>query len=285
MRILTFTNARGESLRLDGTNHAVSSVSGLGDVDSDTQMQKAPYMDGQTYIDSILQPRPISIEGGFSSLDPVVRSKQRQYMQRVLNPKLGPGTLRYEHDGGIKEITAVADGAPAFPDKGQNPFQMFLINLLCPDPYWRDLNQTSRALQAYVGNFTLPFTLPFELGYAGDRTTLLNEGDVPAPVRIDIHGPTTNPQVINRTTGEFIKVNRSIAANEILHINTTPGQKRVEVYRDGDTIINAFGNFAHAEGATFWQLELGPNEIEHIADAGRADATVAVSWHNLYAGI
>lgn len=283
---LIFTNSKGESIELFGHPFRLISVEGLlGDVEAETQMQRTPYQDGEEYIDTILRPRYGTIELKITGSDVADVEAKRRRLSSAFNPKLQLGTLRYERGNEVREIKAISESIPFFPDGTTNrgrTFQKAVINLVCPNPYWRSLHSTSRALQAYVGNFTLPFTLPFELGVEGDRTTLINEGDMPAPVLIDIHGPTVNPRVINRTTGEFIRVNRSIEANEILHIDTTPGEKKVHLYR-GNRVIPVFGDLDH--DSDFFFLEVGENEIEHVADAGNAHALVAITWQDRFVGV
>lgn len=283
MRKLIFTNSKDETIELGyHTPYLINKIDGLGETGADIATTEAPYVDGSIYIDTRLSPRELSIEGTFRRLTSTELYKNRQRLQRVLNPKLGVGTLRYEHEGIVKQIDAIVDGSPAYADKDREPFQKFQINLLCPDPYWRDSNQVSQPLQAYRGNLTLPTTFPLEFGLEGSRVTLYNNGDVPTPVNIDIHGPITNPQIINKTTGERIRVNRAIASDEILHIDTTPGQKRAEVYR-GNEIEQVFGYLDH--NSDWIELALGANVIEHIADAGDNKAMVAVSWQSRYSGI
>lgn len=282
MRKLHFENSRGEVITFDSTHLFIDSLTGIGEVDADIQGQTSPYQDGDTYIDTILQPRYPTLEGTILEGDFDKQRLQRKNILRVCNPKLGMGKLTLEIDQEVKEIDAVLDGSPIFPEQGEEVYQSFLINWKCPNPYWKDPNQTSKPLQAYVGNFTLPFTLPFELGKSGSRTILYNEGDLPAAVRIDVQGPVTNPRIINQTTGEWIRINRAIAADEILHIDTTEGSKRVEIYR-GDMVYPALGYMDH--DSTWLKLEVGENEIEHIADAGDRNSLVAFTWNTLYVGI
>ena len=282
---LIYTNVRGESVELFGPPFRLISVEGLGDVDADIQTQKSPYQDGSTHIDTTLTERLISIEFKIvgNSIEEI--QKYRKLISSVFNPKLGLGTLQYIGKGENKEIQALSEHVPYFPDGRGNrgrDYQKALIDLICPDPYWRDPRVISRALRAYQGRFTLPTTFPVELGIEGDTTILTNEGDTPAPITIDIQGPVTNPQVINKTTGKFIRVNLSLSENEVLHIDTGR-PRRVEIYRDGRTIENAMGYIDHY--SDFWELSVGPNEVQYIADAGNANAIVAVAWQNRYVGI
>src|SRR5699024_4529074 len=273
---------RGEQVEFYLSPLIIESLEGIGEVDADIQSQQSPYQDGDNYIDTLLQPRFIELEGSILKTDLTDIKQYRKHILRVCNPKLGLGKITLELDGDIKEIMGVLDGSPVFPERSQDVWQKFMIDWKCPDPYWKDLNSTSKPLQSYVGNFKLPTTFPIQLGISGDRTLLINEGDVPTPVRIDVSGQTTNPQIINRTTGEYIRINRTIADDEILHINTASGQQRVEVYRD-NTIEQGFGYLDH--NSELFMLEVGENEIEHIADAGNAKAMVAVSWQSRYTGM
>jgi Phage tail protein len=282
LRRLTFENARGESIVFYLAPLLITSLTGIGEVDAELQSQKSPYQDGDTHIDTVLQPRYIDLEGAIIETDLKEIKKYRKNILRVCNPKLGLGKITLELDGDIKEIYGVPDGSPVFPERGQEPIQNFVITWKCPDPYWRDPLEISRALRAYQGRFTLPTTFPIEFGVEGDTTILINDGDTPAPITIDIQGPVTNPQVINKTTGQFIRVNLSLSENEVLHIDTGR-PRRVEIYRDGRTIENALGYIDHY--SDFWELSVGPNEVQYIADAGNANAIVSVAWQNRYVGI
>ena len=285
--ILEFTNVRGNTVTFGGSPFGLVSVEGLGDVEADIQRQKAPYQDGSSFIVAELGDRHISMEFIIRGENYKEVRELRRLLSMSVSPKLGLGTLKYiSGDGDVKEIEAVAESVPVFPDmeaRGER-WQRGIINFIAPNPYWRDLNQTSKPLQSYVGNFKLPMTFPFMLGVSGSRTELYNEGDVPASVQIEIHGPTTNPQVINRTTGEYIRINRAIAEDEVLHIDTTSGRQRVEIKRGNET-IPAFGFLDHNGTLTDFKLDLGENEIEHVADAGNRNALVTITWQSMYVGI
>lgn len=275
---LIYTNELGQSIKFsDRPPYVLTKIEGLGDLDADIQTQKAPYQDGETHIDTLFEPRYINME--ISIVGENVDDLRRQ-LSKVMNPKVN-GVLRYEEETIVKEIECINEHVPKYPTK--NKFHhVAIVDLIAPNPYWRDPQTVSRALRAYEGKFKLPTTFPIEFGISGDTTILWNEGDADAPVTIDIQGPVTNPQVINKTTGQYIRVNRSLSADEVLHIDTGR-PRRVEIYRDGDTIENAMGYLDH--NSDFWELVVGANEIQYIADAGNADAIVAVAWQNRYVGV
>lgn len=288
MTKLTVTNKRDETITLTSDEREKRLIEfDIQAVEADVQTQKAPYQDGAAYIDSQLETRDLSIEFILRNREQRELERMKRQVGKVLNPKLGVCELRYENEDGTWIIDAVPEESPYYPQGDDNRlpgFQRGEIDLIAPNPYFRDTNRVSQSLTAYEGYFKLPTKLPFKLGKQGDQTTLKNDGDIPVPVQIDIQGPVKNPEIRNTTTDKFIRVNRSIASDEILHIDTEPGNKRIEVYK-GSQIMIAMGSLDYVNGAEFWQLEPGDNRVEYYADSGNKDAIVAVSWSNRYISI
>lgn len=282
MRRLTYKNARGESIIFYMKPFLIESLEGIGEVDTSIQTQNSPYSNGVSFVDSTLQERFIDMEGKILDTNKQGIREKRRYMSRVLNPRIGLGEITLELDGATYKIDAIPEGTPTFPERSIDVWQSFSVSWQCPSPFWRSPNRTQRPLVAYTGLFTLPMTFPFELGVSGSSTTVYNEGDVMSPVVIEIEGPTTNPQVINRTTGEFIKINRSISEGDKVVINTESGRRRIELVTSEGT-KSIFGDLDH--DSSLFYLELGENKIEHVADSGNEKAEVIVKWQNMYAGV
>src|SRR5690606_12041463 len=141
---VVFTNALNQSVEL--TNRApfvLSAIDGLGDVDANVQTQKAPYQDGSTPVDVVLNERPIPIEITILADNPQEVQRMRSLLASVFNPKWGEGTLRYENDYAIREIKAIPEHIPTFPSGEKNrgyTFQRSMIDLICPDPYWKSID-------------------------------------------------------------------------------------------------------------------------------------------------
>lgn len=280
-----FTNAKNQTVELFDNPYRLMRVEGLGETESSVQTQRAPYQDGVIYLDSVLNDKSIEIELKITGEHQQDLNAKRRSLASVFNPKLGVGKLRYISDDDIKEIDVVADAVPFFPDGQRNrkpTFQRSLVYLRALNPYWRDPQEVSRALRAYEGKFTFPFTFPVQFGVEGDVTTLQNDGDTSTPVIISIQGPIRRPMIENRTTGKHITINTTLTPEEVLYIDTSKQHKRVEIYR-GNQVIRAMGYLDH--NSDFWELEVGKNEIRYRADEGLAEAIAAISWHNQYVGI
>jgi hypothetical protein len=282
MQRIIFTNARGQSVELKSSApFLLQSVDGLGDVDADTQTQKSPFQDGSTYIDSVLQERAISLEIVIIASDKPTLLQQRQYLASVFNPKLGQGILRYENGEVVREIEAVPDGVPVFPSGRENRglvFQKALVNLLCPNPFWKSTEITEEP--TFEPLFSFPFEGMFQIGIQRDARIIVNDGDAPAPLQIEFHGPAVNPIIINKTTGEFIKVNQTLQEGEVMKIDTTPGNKSVYFIQPDGTARNVF-NWIDLN-SSFFQLVVGENEIEYSADSDIQGAIVNISYRKLY---
>lgn len=287
MEKLTFTNANGESITFEKkAPFLLQRIEGTGATEIEDQSQKAPYQDGETPIDSSLDPRFIPIQFALLGSDEKDVYRKRRTIQRVCNPKLGEGVLKHEHPGGINEIKTKIDSGPTFPAGKDNrgiQFQTGLLTFKCHSPFWLDSFDTSEPLEAWIGLFKFPLTFPMKFGRKGESKILQNDGDVSTPVMIEFTGPATNPQITNKTTNEFIKVNRSLLTGETLVINTAFGNKRVDIMNGDGTSTNVF-NWIDVN-STFFSLIPGENEIEYTADSGADSAAVKLTYRNRYVGI
>jgi hypothetical protein len=281
---LIYTSSDGRTIVLFNSPFQLSKVEGIGDVDADIQSQKSPFQDGTTYIDSLMNERPISIELKISGRDSEELKNNRRLLSSIFNPKLGPGLLQFIDGTDIKEIIVESEHVPIFPDGNSNrgeTYQKAVIGLIANNPYWRSPSITEEP--TFEPLFQFPFDGPFEMGVQRDERIIVNDGDAPAPLQIEFHGPAVNPIIINKTTGEYIKVNQTLGENEVMKIDTTPGQKSVYFVAADGTERNVF-NWIDL-GSTFFQLVIGENVIQYSADSDIQGAIVDISYSKLYVGI
>lgn len=272
---VVFINSRGQSIEL--TNRLpflLESVEGRGGVEANIQMQSAPYQDGATYIDSNLETRALTLHVNMKANSRDELNSLRQTVSSIFNPKLGKGTLIYSNGDTERKIEVVVDGSPAFPvgDAKGKWFQRTAINLIAPDPYWMDLFAENYKLEDFVGNFRFSFHFPVRFATRGDSKLLVNKGDVPTPIKVEFRGPVTNPKITNLSTGEFIKVNREIPAGYKLILDTSFGNKRVEIVGPDGIVSNAFHYIDLA--STFFNLDVGENRFSFITDGGSPEVYV-----------
>lgn len=258
-RLLTFTNSRGESITFrNGSSFFINSVEGLGDVDAEIQMQQAPYQDGLSYIDSVLTTRHISFQVNIRGVDDTDISQKRSKLAALFNPKLGPGTLEYRYGEVVRIIDAVAEHVPKFPsgfDNRGRQHQVGLVDLICPNPYWRSTSIIEEP--AFESLFEFPFEGEYEFGMQRNDRLIYNDGDTPAPIQVDFYGPAESPIIENLTTGEFIRINKRLEEGQIFKIDTADSSLFF-VDEDG-TKTNVF-HWIDLD-STYFKLEIGENDI------------------------
>ena len=152
MKKVIFINSKGEKLTIYKSPYFLSRIEGTGATITHIQTHKSPNQDGETYIGNTLEYRPITIEGAIREIDNKKVMQLRHNMLKVLNPKLHLCKLVYEYDGGVKTINCIVDGSPTFHKSPRDVFQRFLIHLYCPDPFWRDLKESSIDLVTWISN-------------------------------------------------------------------------------------------------------------------------------------
>jgi hypothetical protein len=136
MREIVFTNANGVSITLGSSPILIDSITGLGGAPVSIQYQKAPYQDGSTYIDALMENRIITVDCTLSAAATLTAQyTQRATILNVLNPKLGKGTIVYTYAGGTKTFFAIPV-QPVFPNKhATTARQKFQISFECCDPF------------------------------------------------------------------------------------------------------------------------------------------------------
>ena len=146
MQKVTFTNARGVSISFGYSSPIIlSSIEGLGDVAAENLSQRSPYQDGETHVDTRLEPRYIPVR--FLLIGNVTQN--RKNIASILNPKLSEGILRYENGGEVREIACIPESVPYFPSgdaRGPN-YQEGTVTFKAHNPYWQSIEETTEPLQ------------------------------------------------------------------------------------------------------------------------------------------
>lgn len=284
MPSLTITNTAGLSVTLGNTApYYIETIDGLSEVPVLFETQKAPKQHGATYLGSTLEEREITIEGTIiTRQNPSELQAKKRLLQRVVNPvSQQPVLLRYQDGAFMREIPAVAETLPIFPsDEGNKSFyyQKFLLVLICHQPFWQDVYTESREMSYLMGGLQFGLKLPASFAKRGFQRAAFNTGDVSAPVEIEFKGAAVNPTVTNETTGQVIKVNRSLGPDDTLTIGTAFGSKYVR--------INGENAFHYLDlSSEFWQLAPGDNILSYASNNDSINTRVTVTWRNRYVGI
>lgn len=276
MRKLTFTNSKGATITFERDGSFLfNNITGLGEVAAELQMQKSPYQNGATLIDVVLGTRAISFEFTIRGEGDDDISAKRELLSSVFNPLNGEGLLTYQYGTRVRQINVAIDHVPTFPSGRENRSewkQRGIINLTASKPYWEETNPINVKLEDFVGSFRFPFTLPTRFSTRGDSKVLANYGDVPSPIEVEFRGPVINPTLTNQSTGEFIRVNQEIPMGYKLILDTSFGNKRVDIVAPDGTTTNGF-HYIDLQ-STFFSLDVGDTRIGFVAESGSPEVYV-----------
>lgn len=284
--MITWSNKRGGLTFNDPLSplYRVVRITGLSSPDTDVQMQTAPYQDGATFIDSNFEPRDVSLLFEFEGRDPQHVKECRRQISRLFNMKDGMGELTLVD----QDVTILAVPRKViYNDDSHNLWptvQKVLVEFVCPNPFLLDNYITGEQMAYLVGGLKFPLVLPAKFADRGYQRVFENVGDVPTPVQIEFKGPATNPTITNLTTGEYMAVGRDLGENDVLYVDTSFGNKRVEIRREDGTIENAM-HYITDLNVSFFQLEIGDNLIEYSSNNDSTLTRVRISYRNRYVGI
>ena len=289
---LTYTNERGESIVFSPASvyHTnFKDVTGLSDVRNAIYSTSSMGQDGDTYLGYRIESRDIDIVGFIKERDKQAAQAQRRRLNRILNPQYD-ATLTYEFGSFKRVIGCKIVDAPIF--KRKPIYEQFTVQLTCLNPFWREEKETREDIATWIGGFEflepdgLEITPEWEIGYRQPSliVNVFNSGDVKSGLRVDFRaiGALTNPQLLNIDTQEFLKLNISLQAGDVVSVNTGYGEKSVELTRDG--IKKDAFRFLDVD-SSYLQLAVGDNLFRYSAETNAENLEVSIYHNNLYLGV
>lgn len=255
------------------SDYKLIKVEGLESSDYEISIEQYTNYDGGYTNKKRVLPRDVFIEVDYKGLN---KEFERQKLIGFFNPKQ-QGILTVNYCGIEKYIAYEVESFKAPIDNLYEPLN-FKVDLVCPDPYLKEY-EIGEEISTWIGGWKFKFKLPFRFKQKGEtKKNIYNSGHVKTPVKIIFKGPAINPSVTNLTTGEFIKVNRTLTVDDTLVITTNFGNKRIE--QNG---INVF-NYIDLS-STLFSLGVGDNVIELITDDVSDNANIKITYRNRYVGV
>jgi hypothetical protein len=267
-------------------NHQIESFPLIGGEDANMITTKIWNQHGNTFVNSYME----SFEGELifalyqADLSELEITEQRKAVTNVCNPLNGIVTMKVSLNSGEvfnRDITFTS--APIFPtgfENRNNIWQKVQLIYEANSPFWYAEEEIVESFQGAEPLFQFPFEMsptdPIIFGNVIPSKIATNEGQVEAPVIIEIYGSCVNPRIENETTNEFIAFkDLTMNANDTLVIDTTFGQKKVEL--NG---VNVFNKLDFS--STFFNLKIGENSIDFTDESGSTTATILFIYKNLY---
>ena len=268
-------------------------VKGLSDVTAKINTISNVGQDGETETSVYLDPRDITIKGVLRTSNYEEQNTLIHNLNRILDPHFS-GTLTYILGTVRRKIPCRASAAPVWTKTSKLPG--YSITLFCPNPYWAEESEGGKKVAG--GETTFHFPLPHfrstDEGWMWPITIgrtltnavvpILNESDADCGMiwTVEALAAVVNPGITNVNTGEYLKLNLTLAAGDVLTVTTAYGKKRIRLLHDGED-SNAYRSLVF--GSTFFPIYRGMNHLTITAESGGRSMESYVNFENRYLGV
>lgn len=283
MQKLKILNENGESMEFGmHSPYLLSHIEGLGIPQGEIYSTQAPGQDGSTFHDLLLGERDVSTRVTIMCKDRKELYFERKKLMSLLMPKQKL-TLLYTNDYKTFRTYACINEGVDFKERINNS-GVADISFTCFNPFWLDEKDNVRKIKYFDEGIKFPLAFKTQFAEAGYSKIVKNDGDVDVGCILEYIGAAENPKIVNETTGEFIKVNKTLETGDKLVINTARGEETVDIIKSDGTKTNVF-NWIDLE-STFFKLKIGENRITYSADNDISkDVSVNVIYSNNYVGV
>lgn len=286
MFTLKIENTRGSIIRLTQNEgrFQVLKVEGLNPPNAQINRSTAVGMDGSNFNSSKLLERNIVIT---LKLNGEIE-KNRIELYRYFKTKEWC-KIYYTNNSRDVYIEGYIETNEVSPFNDKETMQ---ISIICPDPYFKSLNEIIEDISKTLALFEFPFSIeknepiPFSEIDKTKITNVINESESEAGmiIEIDFLNHVEAIQLKNTTNGNTMTLNYPFLSNDKVLINTNKGHKSIKLLRDG-LEYNIFN--AMLKGSTFFQLDVGDNFFSYLADNGESDSQVSIRFkhYTIYEGV
>ena len=289
MRKVTCTNRNGNSIVFGETAFEpflLAHIDGLYNTKNEVSVLENAVLDGSDYQGSRMKTRNIVLT--ISDRPEVVYGMKNRDLLRQVFSKGMAGTMVYEEDGEKRCIDYYVESI----EKGKRA--LYVISLLCPDPYLYDMEYTNLTFTSVVSRFQFPHQFKAEGEEISikevTKTQISIYGQSMTPLgmifRITAEGDVVNPSIVNIMTSEEFTLGTEerpfrLVRGDVLTITTEDGRKGVTLKRDGvETSVNQH----ITEDSKFIQINYGDNYFGYKADVGFDNVSLQISYRNRYEG-
>lgn len=262
---------------------------GIYEVQNTVAMSANTMTDGSTYQGSTAAMRNIILT--LRDRPEADHKKNRSVLYSIFKPK-SPGIFMYEENEDVKQIEYYVEDIQI---DSEMRARQATISLLCPSPFFVDLQDISVQMAGWVQNFQWQHEFLAEGEEFGYRTaerlkTIENESaadHVGLTITIEAAGSAANPTITHVEQGESITVGTvgnplNLIAGDKVIITTHTNNKHVYLERNGvRTEINEY----LSEESEFLQLMHGINTFGYEAASGENYLTVTISFRYHYLGV
>lgn len=274
-------NHLGKVLVLDPKNYPVVDVSGLTPASATINTSMIASVDGSFFNSSSTGQRNIVL-----TITPNGNAeKSRLELYQYFKPKY-PITLYFKT--AYREV--YIDGyVETFEGSPYSQKQSFQISVICPQPFFTDVNMTVTEQSKVVDGFTFPVSIPDSgvvlssiINIEGGVVMNMGEESTGAIIELLATGAVVEPTIYNRTTGEKFTVQVEMAAGDLIRIDTNRGEKSVVMLTHGET-VNILNRIT--QDSSWFTLPAGENIFTYACAYGDTNLSVTYYVNTLYEGV
>lgn len=297
---ITVTNYRGDSLEMvlaepEKSGFAITNITGLGPGKATINSTEISTTDGALFNSARLSARNIVISLRYLWKDSIEDVRQLSYRYFPIKQKV---TLLFKTDNREAEIEGyVESNEPNIFSDAEGAD----ISIICPDPFFYSRESQTTVFSGVEPMFEFPFSNEslfeplLEMGSIENATdkVVIYDGDAETGIMITIHavGEATNITIYNIGTREQMKIDTTklqtytgsgIKAGDDIIINTIPGEKSIQLLREGVTtnILNCLDR-----NSDWFKLAKGDNVFAYTAESGGSNLQFSIESSVVYEGI
>lgn len=267
----------------DDVNYQLISATGFTSPSAEIFRSKSPNKKGSKYNGSTLNERYITLVIKILGDVEVNRNKLYAWIDSEQYVKINyQNKLKNVYCEGYIEESDI----PMFDDN-----ETIIVNLVCPDPYWKDLESIYTDISTLVSEFTFPFAIdkegiPFSTILSDNQTNVFNAGnETGIMIQAIFSGNVTGLKIFNgNDISQYIKFKNSLTFNEgdLLDINTDSSPKTITRIKADGTKENIL---KYVDGMPYWfTLKKGNNVFGYECN----DETLVdlkIMFNNKYLGV
>lgn len=284
MFTLKIENAKGQIFELthNNQNYNIIGIEGLTPPATAVNTSTGGLIDGTFYNSSRVEQRNIVIT---LVLNGDIETN-RQQLYKIFNIKK-LCTIYFQNENRNVQIIGYVETLESDLFTMREQVQ---ISIICPRPYFEDLETIYTELSEIMRMFEFPFSIeyndpiPFSEILEYPLCTINNGGDVECgcTIGIAITANVTGLTIYDTTQQTFIGFNYSFQAGDEITINTISGQMGATLTRQGQN-INLLNYLI--QNSTWFRLDLGDNDFTFTAESGADAVNVTFATANLYGGV
>lgn len=286
MFTLKIENSKGAVLELtnDEENFQVTDISGLNPPNANINTSSYANSDGSSFNSSKIPNREIVITVYINGDVQKNRLKLYKYFRNKEWCK-----IYYTDDSRDVFIEGYVQTLEVTPFTQK---QVAQISILCPNPYFKDIETIIQSISKVIKKFTFPFSINIDNPISFSTlelekvTNVINDSESETGLIIDVTflGTVNKLEIRNVDTGENFIIDYEFIKGDKLVINCNRGSKSVILTREAVeyNLIPYVQN-----GSTFFQLEIGDNNFSFLADEGEDDIVVDIhfNYYKVYLGV